>query len=148
MSVPTLDVGIGDLVFFKDLALFLSRCSYETGLNCKRHSPGPPPVPLPTIAGESLGPGSHFDTLSAHESAWCRVIVELPHHKGGLGITPLPASGMAAFYSATAQLVSWLCSEVTPACLRMGCWSESCRSHHLDELMLQRVVCAEAVSIS
>jgi hypothetical protein len=36
------------------------------------------------------------------------VIVELPHHKGGLGISPLPASGMAAFYSATAHLVSWL----------------------------------------
>jgi hypothetical protein len=36
------------------------------------------------------------------------VIVELPHHKGGLGITPLPASGMAAVYSATAHLVSWL----------------------------------------
>jgi len=35
------------------------------------------------------------------------VIVELPHHKGGLGITPLPA-GMAAFYSATAHMVSWL----------------------------------------
>jgi hypothetical protein len=36
------------------------------------------------------------------------VIVELPHHKVGLGITPLPAPGMAAFYSATAHLVSWL----------------------------------------
>ena len=36
------------------------------------------------------------------------MIVELPHHKGGLGITPLPASGMSAFYSATAHLVSWL----------------------------------------
>ena len=42
-----------------------------------------------------------FANLSAHELAWCCVIVELPHHKGGLGITPLPASGMAAFYSAT-----------------------------------------------
>ena len=28
-------------------------------------------------------------------------IVELPHHKVGLGITPLQASGLAAFYSAT-----------------------------------------------
>jgi len=35
-------------------------------------------------------------------------LIELPHHEGGLGITPLPASGMAAFYSATANLVSWL----------------------------------------
>jgi hypothetical protein len=40
--------------------------------------------------------------------AWCRAIVELPRHKGGVGITPLPASGVAAFYSATAHLVSWL----------------------------------------
>ena len=48
--------------------------------------------------------------LSAHEMAWCRLIVELPLHQGGLGITPLPASGMAAFYSANAHMVSWLCS--------------------------------------
>jgi hypothetical protein len=54
------------------------------------------------------GLGATFATLSPHELAWCCVIVELPHHKGGLGITPLPASGMAAFYSATAHLVSWL----------------------------------------
>jgi len=39
---------------------------------------------------------------------WCRTMVELPHHEGGLSITPLSASGMAAFYSATAKLVSWL----------------------------------------
>jgi hypothetical protein len=36
------------------------------------------------------------------------MIVKLPYHKGGLGITPLPASGLAAFYSATAEVVSWL----------------------------------------
>jgi hypothetical protein len=35
----------------------------------------------------------------------CRIAT---HHKGGLGITPLPASGMTAFYSATAHQVSWL----------------------------------------
>ncbi len=39
---------------------------------------------------------------------WCRMIVELPHHEGCLCITPLQASGMAAFYSATANLVTWL----------------------------------------
>jgi hypothetical protein len=33
--------------------------------------------------------------LSAHELAWCRLIVDLPLHLGNLGITPLPASGMA-----------------------------------------------------
>jgi hypothetical protein len=54
------------------------------------------------------GLGATYDTLPAHILSWCRTIVELPHHEGGLGITPLPASGMAAFYSATANLVSWL----------------------------------------
>ena len=73
------------------------------------------PVPVPDLIQTSIvhailqrGLGATFATLSPHELAWCCVIVELPHHKGGLGITPLPASGMAAFYSATAHLVSWL----------------------------------------
>jgi hypothetical protein len=72
-------------------------------------------VPVPVLIQDSIvqailqrGLGATFVTLSAHELAWCHVIVELPHHKGALGITPLPASGMAAFYSATAHLVSWL----------------------------------------
>jgi hypothetical protein len=67
-------------------------------------------VPVPDLIQSSIvhailqrGLGANFATLSAHELAWCCVIVELPHHKGGLGITPLPASGMAAFYSATAH---------------------------------------------
>jgi len=54
------------------------------------------------------GLGATNDTLPANILSWCRTIVELPHQEGGLGITPLPASGMAAFYSATANLVSWL----------------------------------------
>jgi hypothetical protein len=49
-----------------------------------------------------------FYTLTERVLEWCRMIVELPHHKGGLGITPSQASGMAAFYSATAELVAWL----------------------------------------
>jgi len=72
-------------------------------------------VPVPDLIQSSIvhailqrGLGATFATLSAHELAWCLVIVELPHHKGGLGSTPLPASGMSAFYSATAHLVSWL----------------------------------------
>jgi hypothetical protein len=72
-------------------------------------------VPVPVLIQSSIvhailqrGLGATFATLSAHELAWCRVIVELPHHKGGLSITPLPASGMAAFNSATAHLVSCL----------------------------------------
>ena len=76
-------------------------------------------VPVPVLIQDSIvqailqrGLRATFNTLEPcpHELAWCRVIVELPHHKGGLGITPLPASGMAAFYSATSQLVSGLSS--------------------------------------
>ncbi len=36
------------------------------------------------------------------------MIVELPHHEGGLAITPLQASGMAVVYSATANLFTLL----------------------------------------
>ena len=34
--------------------------------------------------------------------------VELPPFKGGLGLTPQSASGIAAFYSATSAFVGWL----------------------------------------
>ena len=54
------------------------------------------------------GLGGSLDHKPEIEQDWCRMIVELPHHRGGLAITPLPASGIAAFYSATASLVSWL----------------------------------------
>ena len=37
--------------------------------------------------------------------AWHRTTLQLPHHKGGLGLTPVCASGIAAFYSATARSV-------------------------------------------
>ena len=39
--------------------------------------------------------------------AWHRTTLQLPHHKGGLGLTPVCASGIAAFYSATARSVRW-----------------------------------------
>jgi hypothetical protein len=72
-------------------------------------------IPVPVLTQYSIvhailqrGLGATFATLSLHELASCCVIVELTHHKGGLGITPLPASGMASFYSATDHLVSWL----------------------------------------
>ena len=69
-------------------------------------------VPVPVLIQDSIVQAilqrASFDTLSVHELAWCRAIVKLSHHQGGLGITPLPASGMAAFYSATAHMVSWL----------------------------------------
>jgi len=52
----------------------------------------------------SLCLGATFATLSPHELAWCCVIVEMPHHKGGLGITPLPARAWQRF---TARLLTW-----------------------------------------
>ena len=80
----------------------------HTGLNCTRHS--------------STGPGIHCDTLSAHELAWYRVIVELPHHIGHGSVLQRDCShGFLAGFAAL--------------CLRMGCWSESCfRSQHLKQL--------------
>jgi hypothetical protein len=55
-------------------------------------------VPVPVLIQDSivhailqLGLGATFVTLSVHELAWCSMIVELPHHKGGPGIMPLPA---------------------------------------------------------
>ena len=54
------------------------------------------------------GMGGTFDRKPPADKAWCRMIVELPHHRGGLAITPLPASGIAGFYHATARLVAWL----------------------------------------
>ena len=73
------------------------------------------PVPVPVFIQDSIvkailqrGLGATYDTLPANVLTWCRTVVELPHHEGGLGITPLPASGMAAYYTATANLVSWL----------------------------------------
>jgi len=41
---------------------------------------------------------------------WCKFIVQSPHHKGGYAITPTAASGLAAFYSATAKFVTLLAS--------------------------------------
>ena len=55
-------------------------------------------VPVPVLIQSSIvhailqrGLGATFATLSPHELAWCCVIVELPHHKGGLGIKPRPS---------------------------------------------------------
>ena len=40
---------------------------------------------------------------------WCKFIVQSPHHKRGHAITLTAASGLAAFYSATAKFVT--CSQ-------------------------------------
>ena len=53
------------------------------------------------------GLGDTYNTLPVHVLEWCRTIVELPHHEGGLAITPLQASGMAAFYSAAFYMAAF-----------------------------------------
>ena len=100
-------------------------------------------VPVPVLIQSSivhailqLGLGATFATLSPHDLAWCCVIVQLPHHKGGLGITPLPAWQCFIGHGSVLQCdcSPGFLAGFTPACLRMGCWSESCRSHHLEPL--------------
>ena len=78
-----------------------------------KHADGNPAAP--TLVQDAIvqailqrGLGDNYNTLPRHVLEWCRMIVELPHHEGGQAITPLQASGMAAFYSATANLVAWL----------------------------------------
>ena len=74
----------------------------------QRSSAVPVPVHIQSSIVHALlqrGLGATFATLSPHELAWCRVIVELPHHKGGLGITPLPA--YRAWQRFTARLLKW-----------------------------------------
>ena len=39
---------------------------------------------------------------------WHRMTAQLPHHEGGMGLTPQRASGIAAFYSASSTFVGWL----------------------------------------
>jgi hypothetical protein len=45
-----------------------------------------------------------------HMQNWCKFIVQSPDHKGGYVITQTTASGLAAFYSATAKFVTLLTS--------------------------------------
>ena len=64
-------------------------------------SRAPAPGTAHTVA---LCPG---DTIAKKQTQrmqnWCKFIVQSPHHKGGYAITPTAASGLAAFYSATAK---------------------------------------------
>ena len=87
-------------------------------------------IPAPVLIQDSIVPailqrglGATFETLSAHDLAWCRVIVELPHHKGGIGITPLPARAWQRF---TARLLKcflgWVRSFTPPNGLLIRIW--------------------------
>ena len=62
------------------------------------------------LAHVILQRGTHdrFSGLPPEKQQWCTYILQLPHHFGGFGFTPGKASGISAFYSATARFVQWL----------------------------------------
>ena len=49
--------------------------------------------------------------------AWHRTTLQLPHHKGGLGLTPVCASGIAAFYSPSVTSTSGFSATTTASSL-------------------------------
>ena len=53
------------------------------------------------------GNGSLSDNWSPPVLEWYSCIVQSAWHLGGFGITPNEASGITAYYSATAQFVKW-----------------------------------------
>jgi hypothetical protein len=74
--------------------MYLSRFSSKTQLSAVYHEN---PIIIIVKAILQRGLGATYNTLPANVLEWCSTIVELPHHEGGLSITSLPASGMAAF---------------------------------------------------
>ena len=51
--------------------------------------------------------GTHTDWTSEQRS-FANMKLQLPHHRGGYGITPVAGSGISAFYASSASLVRWL----------------------------------------
>jgi hypothetical protein len=85
-------------------------------------------VPVPVLIQDSIvqailqhGPGATFDTLSAHELEWCRAIVELPHHQGGLGITHYAFASIGNGSFLQRDCSHGFLAGFAPSCLRMGC---------------------------
>ena len=62
------------------------------------------------VANEVLakGTGNRSASWTPAVANWHRMRVQLPHFKGGLGLTPQRASSLAAFYSASSTFVGWL----------------------------------------
>jgi hypothetical protein len=54
------------------------------------------------------GTSGNFTAWPHDVQQWCERVLQLPHHLGSFGITPLVQSGKAGFYSATANFLSWL----------------------------------------
>jgi len=51
--------------------------------------------------------GTHTD-WTATQRSFANMKLQLPHHRGGYGITPCAGSAISAFYASTASLVRWL----------------------------------------
>jgi hypothetical protein len=54
------------------------------------------------------GTGNRSATWGQAVMNWHRMTAQLPHHEGGLGLTPQRASGIATFYSASCTFLGWL----------------------------------------
>ena len=49
---------------------------------------------------------------SPHLRKFANMKVQVPHFRGGFGITPNEGSAISAFYSATCALVVWLATDL------------------------------------
>ena len=54
------------------------------------------------------GTGNRWRSWDQRATNWHRMTVQLPPFKGGLGLTPQAASGIAAFYSGTCSFIGWM----------------------------------------
>jgi len=61
---------------------------------------------LESICTKGTG-GAHTD-WSPMLRSFANMKLQLPHHRGGYGITPCAGSAISAFYASTASLVRWL----------------------------------------
>ena len=97
------------------------------------------------------GVGERWRELSDTTMAWHRTTLQLPHHRGGLGLTPACASSLAAFYTATARSVRWFSGLRNPTfwikddLSRPDTWTSSTLSalRAVHQLLLQDYHCVE-----
>jgi hypothetical protein len=84
-------------------------------------------VPASVLVQDSIvltilqrGLGNTFATLSGQELAWCRMIVELPHHQGGWSRHYASAIyGNGSFLQRDCS--NGFLAGLAPSCLSMGC---------------------------
>ena len=97
------------------------------------------------------GVGERWREWSDTTLEWHRTTLQLPHHRGGLGLTPACASSIAAFYTATARSVRWFSGLSDPTfwikddLSRPDTWTSSALSalRAVHQLLLQDYQCVE-----